>query len=192
MNILPMSDFSPTLVRAIRMAALAALAAGLGACGTVNRATQNAAHMMIFYEPEVVQGNFVSKEQVAALKPGMTRLQVRDALGTPLLASPFHGERWDYVFTIKRQGVAAQSYHLTAYFNGDTLDHFDGDDMPSETEFVQRISRKRDIKVPPLEATDAQLAKFPPAAADAPQSAASAPAAPAQPSGSYPPLEPAS
>ena len=59
------------------------------------------------YKVEVVQGNFVSKEQVEALKPGMSRQQVRDILGTPLVTSVFHGDRWDYVFTLKRQGVRA-------------------------------------------------------------------------------------
>ena len=54
-----------------------------------------------------MQGNFVSKEQVEALRPGMSRQQVRDILGTPLVTSVFHADRWDYVFTIKRQGVRA-------------------------------------------------------------------------------------
>ncbi len=37
----------------------------------------------------------------------MTRAQVRDILGSPLLTDIFHGDRWDYVFTIRRQGTAA-------------------------------------------------------------------------------------
>ena len=69
------------------------------------------------------------------------------------------------------------------------LERFEGDDMPSETEFVQRISRERKVKVPRLEATEEQLAKFP--AAAGPAGAASAAPAAAQPAGSYPPLEPA-
>jgi len=187
----PMSVFSQTHVRAMcRVMLAAALAAGLGACGSFDRATQGMADVLTLYRPEVVQGNFVSKEQVAALQPGMTRLQVRDTLGTPLLASVFHGDRWDYVFTLKRQGIEAQSYRLTVFFKGDVLERFEGDEMPSDTEFVQRISRERKIKVPVLEATEEQLAKFPPAGDDAPQSAASASAGPVQP-GSYPPLEPA-
>jgi outer membrane protein assembly factor BamE len=51
-----------------------------------------------------VQGNVVTSEQVARVKPGMTRAQVRDILGTPLLTDPFHADRWDYLFTIRRQG----------------------------------------------------------------------------------------
>ena len=60
------------------------------------------------YKIDIVQGNFVSREQAAALKPGMSRAQVRDILGTPLLTSVFHADRWDYVFTFKRQGVEPQ------------------------------------------------------------------------------------
>lgn len=52
-------------------------------------------------------------------------------------------------------------------FKGDVLDHFDGDDMPSENEFVQRIGRDKTYKVPPLEAAEEQLAKFPAAGASA-------------------------
>jgi outer membrane protein assembly factor BamE len=51
------------------------------------------------YKVDVIQGNFVSKEQVEQLRPGMTRDQVKATLGTPLMASLFHADRWDYVFT---------------------------------------------------------------------------------------------
>ena len=164
----------------------AALLAGLGACSSFNDATRDMADAMTLYKPEVVQGNFVSKEQVAELQPGMTRVQVRDLLGTPLMTSLFHGDRWDYVFTLARQGVPPQRYRLTLFFKGDTLDRFDGDEMPSENEFVQRLGRERSYKVPPLEATEDQLAKFPAAGASAAQAQAAKPAPPA---GGYPPLE---
>ena len=76
----------------------AALLVGLGACSSFNDTTRGMADALTLYKPEVVQGNFVSKEQVAELQPGMTRVQVRDLLGTPLMTSLFHGDRWDYVF----------------------------------------------------------------------------------------------
>jgi outer membrane protein assembly factor BamE len=88
----------------------------------------------------------------------------------------------------RSRDVEAQNYRLTLLFQGDALERFEGDEMPSETEFVERISRKRELTMPALEATEEQLAQFSPAAeADAPHAAASAPAAPA---GGYPPLEP--
>jgi len=91
------------------------------------------------YKPEVVQGNFVSREQRQALRLGMARAQVKDILGTPLVSSLFHADRWDYVFTIRRQGVAPQSFRLTVQFKADALSQIDGDELPSENEFVQRL-----------------------------------------------------
>ncbi len=186
-----MTVTSRTHARIAARVMLAALAATLGACGSFDAGTRSLADALTLYKPEVVQGNFVSKEQVEALQPGMTRLQVRDILGTPLVTSLFHGDRWDYVFTMRRQRVEPQQFRLTLYFQGDALERFEGDEMPSESEFVQRISRDRKVKVPKLEATEEQLAKFPPAADPAAEGAETAAARePAQPAGSYPPLEP--
>lgn len=160
---------SPRLFAAGRPLVAVALLLGLAACSSFNEGTRNIADAITIYRPEVVQGNFVSKEQVEALKAGMTRLQVRDILGTPLLTSLFHGDRWDYVFTMQRQGVEPQHYRLTLYFKGDTLERFEGDEMPSENDFVERIGKKVKPKVPVLEATEEQLAKFPASTASSPK-----------------------
>ena len=140
------------------------------------------------YVPEVVQGNFVSREQREFLRPGMSRAQVRDVLGTPLITSLFHAERWDYVFTIRRQGVPAQQFRLALTFRNDLLSSIEGDELPSEAEFVARLSRSgRPAPVPALEATEEQLRRFP-ARAATPAAAAPSPPPPT----TYPPLEPAS
>ena len=136
----------------------------------------------------MVQGNFVSKEQVAALKPGMSRQQVREILGTSLLNDVFHNNRWDYVFTIRRQGVDPQERRLTVYFNGELMDRFEGDEMPSEEDFVATLdTRKKSGKVPQLEASEDELKKFAPAKDEKADAAASA-AVPPLPA-AYPPLE---
>lgn len=162
-----------------------AVAALLGGCTTFNNATRAVANAATIYKPEVVQGNFISSEQVAALRPGMTRLQVRDILGTPLMQSIFRTNRWDYVFTLKRKGVKPQHYHLAVFFDGDHLVRTEGDEMPSETEFVDRISPKKKVKVPVLEATPEQLAKYPVPKDDA----ASTNPANVSPDTAYPPLD---
>ena len=162
--------------------------AALSGCSSVDLSGRELVESFKPYQVAVVQGNFVSREQVQALQPGMSRQQVRDILGTPLVTSLFHAERWEYVFTIKRPGEDIQTRKLTVFFQGDLLQRFEGDPMPSETEFVATLgSRSTKGKVPVLEATDAQLARFP-----APERAARTPAAvPAQPvtTTSYPPLE---
>ncbi len=135
------------------------LTVSLTACSS--RPTLSVPNAIKPYKSEVVQGNFVSSEQVAALRPGMPRTQVRNILGTPLLTDVFHANRWDYVFTIERDGVVSKALRLTVYFNGDQLVRWDGDTMPSETEFVQTLTSGRKIgKIPQLTASDKELADF--------------------------------
>jgi len=171
---------------------LAAVAATLLAgCGSFGSFGNRIGTVLTPYKVEVVQGNFISREQVQALQPGMSRDQVRQILGTPLVTSLFHADRWDYVFTLHRQGVQPQQRHLAVFFKGDALERFEGDPMPSESEFVSTLdNRAKGGKVPKLEATEEELraasAKQP--SAPAPQPAAPAAAAPA-PATNYPPLE---
>ncbi|MBT9506380.1 outer membrane protein assembly factor BamE [Rhodoferax sp.] len=158
--------------------------ATLVACGSLNGAGNSIASVVTPYKMEIVQGNFVSKEQAAAVKPGMSRTQVRDILGTPLLASIFHADRWDYVFTFKRQGVEPQARRVTVFFKGDALERMEADALPSETEFVSLLdSGRKQGKVPVLELSEEELKQLP-----APVKAAESKPLPPLPV-SYPPLE---
>lgn len=169
------------------LAAVVAATAALGACSSVTERTRSALVAVTPYKVEIVQGNFVSKEQVDLLKVGMSRQQVREILGTSLLTDVFHSDRWDYVFTIQRQGVEPQQRRLTLFFNGELLTRFEGDTMPSEQEFVAALDgRKRSGKIPQLEATEDELKKLTPAK---PAAASTAPAALPPLPASYPPLE---
>ena len=175
---------------ALKISACVALACTqLMGCGSVSSSAVNPVNWLTPYRIDVIQGNFVSKEQVELLQVGMPRAQVKDVLGTPLLASLFHADRWDYVFTLKRQGIAPQSFKYTVFFKGDLLERFEGDAMPSEAEFISRLDSKRKLgAVPVLQATEAQLKaseKTPAAGATSSASTSAAPAAPA----TYPPLE---
>ncbi len=165
----------------------------VGACSSaapnLSNSAANPVNWITPYKVDVIQGNFVSKEQIEQLQPGMTREQVKAVLGTPLMASLFHADRWDYVFTLKRQGVEPQSFKYTVFFKGDLLERFAGDTMPSEAEFISKLSSKRTFgAVPALEATEAQLkAAEKPSASKAPPDAA--PDAATAPATVYPPLE---
>ncbi len=115
------------------------------------------------YRVEIVQGNVLTKEQVALVKPGMPREQVRDILGTPLLADVFHADRWDYTFTIRRQGTPFEQRKVVAWFDGDKLKSLDvPDNLPGEKEFVAAISRKPSSdKTPKLELSEAEIKALP-------------------------------
>jgi outer membrane protein assembly factor BamE len=178
---LPMFD---SLARCVWLSALGASVLGLSACGAVNGASNRLANVITPYKIDIVQGNFVSREQAAALKEGMTRAQVRDILGTPLLTSIFHADRWDYVFTFKRQGVEPQARRVTVFFNGDVLLRTEADALPSEAEFVASLdSGRKSGPVPVLEMSPDSLKASSPVVK--PADTKPLPPAPT----SYPPLE---
>ncbi len=79
------------------------------------------------YRIDVRQGNFVTQEMVAKLKPGMTREQVRFLLGTPLVSDVFHANRWDYVYRFQPGRGEPQQRRLSVFFEDDKLVRVGGD-----------------------------------------------------------------
>lgn len=133
---------SSSLARSQRALWVSVFCLALGGCSSAIDNTQRAWMNSIFqpYVPDVVQGNFISSEQYSNLKVGMTREQVRQIMGTPLLASYFHANRWDYVFEFKREGeTVGKERRVTLIFEGDQLVKFGGDALPTEVELVAEI-----------------------------------------------------
>lgn len=92
------------------------------------------------YRIDIQQGNFVSKEMLAQVKEGMTRDQVRFALGTPLLTDLFHEDRWDYVFRLQKGNGEVTSSRVTIFFNGNLLSRIDGGNLPTEQDYLSQIA----------------------------------------------------
>lgn len=85
------------------------------------------------YRIDIQQGNYVTQEMVAKLKPGMTRSQVRFALGTPLIVDPFRNDRWDYFYMMHKAGELTEQRVVTIVFRGDELLRIEGDVVPGGT-----------------------------------------------------------
>jgi outer membrane protein assembly factor BamE len=115
-------------------------------------------------------------------------VQVKEVLGSPLITDPFHADRWDYVFTLKRQGFDDQQRAFAVLFDKDKVQKIDAPALPTEDEFVAQISRKKlPTSTPKLELTDAEKSALPvPVAAAAPAASAVEVAGITR---SYPPLE---
>jgi outer membrane protein assembly factor BamE len=160
-----------------------ALALPLAGCESLQR-TDSLFGFITPYRIDIVQGNAVTREQVALLKPGLSRLQARDIMGTPLIADPFHANRWDYIFTLRRPGAEPQRRSVVVLFDGDVVKSVEAPELPSEHDFVASISRYRDLRAPKLELSEAERAALPmPPRREAP------PAEPVGPIRDYPPLE---
>ncbi len=119
----------------------AATVAVLAGCSTYDSVTQRIAQSITPYRITVVQGNFVSAEAAAQMQVGMSRDQVRQLLGTPLLADMFHADRWDYVFYFKRGNTSVvQQRDFVVNFAGDRVASWSGgQDLPSNLELLAEI-----------------------------------------------------
>jgi len=82
------------------------------------------------YRMVIQQGNFISDEMVAQLKPGMTKEQVRFVLGTPLVTDIFHADRWDYVFFREMPNGKREQRNLSVLFQDGKLARVIGDLLP--------------------------------------------------------------
>lgn len=79
---------------------------------------------------DVQQGNALDQENVARLKTGLNRSQVRFLLGTPLIVDPFRNDRWDYVYLYYKAGKLTEQKRITLFFDGDMLARIEGDLPP--------------------------------------------------------------
>jgi outer membrane protein assembly factor BamE len=95
----------------------------LAACNSTPQITQ----YLTPYRIDVRQGNMVTQDMVAQLKPGLSRDQVRYLLGTPLVVDPFHANRWDYVYRFQPGKGEVQQRRLIVFFEEGKLIRVGGD-----------------------------------------------------------------
>lgn len=112
---------------------------GLAACSSVNNYVPN---FVKPYRADIQQGNWLTQEQVELLRPGMTREQVRFALGSPTLTSIFHSDRWDYPYLFTPGNGQTEERRFTVYFANDRLERWAGDEQPARQPFQQKDTRK--------------------------------------------------
>lgn len=129
------------------------------ACSSIKQATQATESTLTDYitpyRIDVRQGNFVTQDMVAQLKPGLSKEQVRFILGTPLVSDPFHAERWDYVYRFQHGHEKPQQRQLIVFFDDEKLVRVGGNvvanDAPrSEAAKTEAsLTEARIINIPP-------------------------------------------
>ena len=91
---------------------------------------------------DIQQGNDLKQEDVDRLYTGMSRQDVLQLLGKPLLADPFHPERWDYIYRLKPGKGELVTSRLTLKFDNDQLISIDRSEF-SEHESNHESERDR-------------------------------------------------
>ncbi len=115
------------MLRLRRGLALGALTLVLAGCGSTKWGFP--------YRADIQQGNWLTTEQVAQLRPGLTRDQVRYLLGSPTLQDIFRDNRWDYPYYNKPGYGKTQKRLFSVWFEGDQLVRWAGDEQPDRQPF---------------------------------------------------------
>lgn len=95
--------------------------------------SNSSSHLPSFtpYKMDIRQGNLITQDMRAKLRLGMTQSQVKAALGAPLINDAYHANRWDYFYSLEKQGKVVEKQRLTLYFDKDVLARID-DAVPLE------------------------------------------------------------
>jgi outer membrane protein assembly factor BamE len=143
--VLPQFPRTRTLVRAAALALALCAASG---CATFDKYAPTWRSFGV-YKIDINQGNYLSQDMVDKLQVGMTQQQVKQVLGTPLVASPFRPDRWDYVYEYTRQGQVVEHRNFTVHFADSKVTRWEGDAMP---ESVLELNRSASAKALPSNA----------------------------------------
>ena len=122
-----MPEARPLTTRCLVLAALVASIAGAG-CASSDRTRSGPFEP---YRIDVPQGNYVDQAMMSQIREGMTREQVRFALGTPLLVDPFRTDRWDYVFRYQHPNGTADLRRATVHFTEGRVARIDSEALPA-------------------------------------------------------------
>lgn len=99
------------------------------------------------YRIDVQQGNVVTQEMLAQLKPGMEKNKVRYIMGSPLVVDVFHEDRWDYLYSFQSGSGQREQRRVTLYFKDDRLASIDGNVRAAQTKLEMPARRDNAVEV---------------------------------------------
>jgi outer membrane protein assembly factor BamE len=132
----------PVFSRRLAACALATLA--LSSCQTMDSMVPSWRSFGV-YKLDINQGNYITQDMVDKLKVGMTSSQVQSVLGTPMLADPFHADRWDYLYRYTRQDKLIENREFRVFFADQKLARWEGDEVPRSAVELNRIAAERSL-----------------------------------------------
>ncbi|MCC2654901.1 MAG: outer membrane protein assembly factor BamE [Panacagrimonas sp.] len=110
----------------------------------------------IIYKLPTRQGNVIEQRDLNKLKPGMTREQVKFVMGTPLAATPFRDDRWDYLGYYKSPRGEVTQRTVSVYFEGNQLARLEGAEDQRDANALSRPDADAVIKADKIDRANAE------------------------------------
>ncbi len=123
---------------------LACTLVGLTACQSLTTFSEDSksklGKVLRPYRPDMVQGNFIAKEQLDLLRIGMSFEEVFVVMGTPLHLNIMRQNRADYISMYKKndENILYQRV-ISLYFENLKLTKIEADAVPTEHELIAEI-----------------------------------------------------
>lgn len=73
------------------------------------------------YQVDIEQGNVITRDRVSQLHQGMTKHEVEQVMGQPVLEEIFSRNRWNYVYTQQQNGGKIYKRRVTVLFQGNRV-----------------------------------------------------------------------
>lgn len=84
------------------------------------------------YKAPTQQGNVIEPERVPLIREGMSKVEIANAVGSPILQDIFHADRWDYIYRLDRHYQKVEQRRITIWFQNGVATKIERD-LPVET-----------------------------------------------------------
>lgn len=139
------------VLRPLHHAALALLVACCTACSRL----PSVGDLPLVYRLDIQQGNVITQEMLAQLRPGMNQRQVQFVMGTPLSRSAFRDDRWDYLYRFDEKGEDIEYRRVSLLFREGLLQTVEGHVLPASQPLVaDNRDTDKTVSVPPAPPTN--------------------------------------
>jgi outer membrane protein assembly factor BamE len=109
------------------------------------------ADLPFVYKVDIQQGNVITQEMLAQLRIGMDKKKVNFVMGSPIIMDTFHGNRWDYLYTVQTKGGRPKRRRITLFFEDDLLARIEGDVVPAAGQIAVDTRQDMTVEVPKVE-----------------------------------------
>jgi len=78
------------------------------------------------HKTDIQQGNIITPAMIAHLHPGMTKADVKNLMGTPVLVNTFNDNREDYIYTFTPGHGKTTEKNMVLIFRNNRLSEIGG------------------------------------------------------------------